>query len=152
MDKRIQRTLQTGREAALKVLARVGFAAFTMEAVAEGSGIATSTLYRHWRDRLALLSDALETLNRQPAAAEPLRPGDLRERVVALTEHLAGVFEGSRISRVMPALIEAAERHPPVAAFLHRYSAERRRTLVDLLAEGRGLGSSTRNSTRNWGR
>ena len=140
MDKRIERTLQKGREAALEVLARAGFAAFTMEAVAEASGIAKSTLYRHWPDRLALLADALETLNRQPVAAEPLQPGALRGRAIALIEHLAGVFEESRISKVMPALIEAAERHPAVADFLHRYSAGRRQTLVDLLAEGVRLG------------
>ena len=136
MDKRIERTLQRAREAALDVLAREGLAGFTMEAVAAESGIAKSTLYRHWPDRLTLLADVLDTLNRQPASPAPLRPGELRERVIALIEHLAAVFEGSRISKVMPALIEAAERQAAVATFLHRYSAERRQALVDLLADG----------------
>ena len=128
------------REAAVDVLARLGFAEFTMEAVAEQSGIAKSTLYRHWPDRIALLADALETLNVQPHRAEPLRRNELRERVVELLEHLAAVFEGSRIARVMPALIEAAERHSEVRAFLHEYSATRRRTLVQLLEEGVEMG------------
>jgi len=136
MDKRIQKTLAKAREAALEVLASSGFAGFTMEAVAEESGIAKSTLYRHWPDRLTLMADALETLNRQPVAPEPLQPNEFRGRVIALIEHLAMVLEGSRISKVMPALIDAAERHPSVATFLHRYSAERRQTLVDLLADG----------------
>jgi len=140
MDKRIERTLGNAREAAIDVLAQGGFAAFTMEAVAEQSGISKSTLYRHWPDRMALLSDSLETLNRQPRQAEPLRPNELRGRVIELITHLASVFENSRIARVMPALIEAAEHHPQVADFLHNYSATRRQTLVRTLQEGVELG------------
>src|SRR6188768_2812662 len=105
MDKRIEKTLVNSREAAIDVLAQGGFAAFTMEAVAKHSGISKSTLYRHWPDRIQLLSDALETLNRQPRRAEPLQPDALRERVIELITHLASVFVDSRISRVMPALI-----------------------------------------------
>lgn len=140
MDRRIERTMTNAREAALDVLASVGFGAFTMEAVAERSGIAKSTLYRHWPDRMALLSDALETLNTQPRASEPLQPGTLRERVIELVTHLASVFASSRIASVMPALIEAAEHHPQVAAFLHAYSAVRRQTLVGILTESVELG------------
>lgn len=136
MDKRIEKTVTQAREAALDVLAARGFAAFTMEAVAEHSRISKSTLYRHWPDRMALLSDALETLNRQPRRAEPLQQGELRERVMELLTHLASVLENSRISSVLPALIEAAEHHPQVADFLHAYSADRRATLVELLREG----------------
>jgi AcrR family transcriptional regulator len=140
VDKRIERTIGKAREAAMDVLAERGFAAFTMEAVAEQSGIAKSTLYRHWTDRMALLSDALETLNRQPQRWEPLRKSELRARVIELLEHLASVFEGSRIARIMPALVEAAEHHQEVRTFLHDYSTARRHTLVRLLEEGAALG------------
>jgi AcrR family transcriptional regulator len=140
MDKRIEKTITNAREAAIDVLARRGFAAFTMEAVSEQSGIAKSTLYRHWPDRIRLLSDALETLNRQPRRAEPLRPNELHGRVVELVMHLASVFVNSRISRVLPALIEAAEHHPDVALFLHNYSATRRQALVGLLEAGVKVG------------
>ncbi|WP_114950939.1 TetR/AcrR family transcriptional regulator [Sphingosinicella terrae] len=136
MDRRIERTIAKAREAALDVLADRGFAAFTMEAVGERSGIAKSTLYRHWPDRMALLADALETLNVQPKPREPIGEGAFRDRVIALVGHLASVFEGSRVARVMPALVDAATHHPEVRDFLHAYSAARRRTLVDLLARG----------------
>jgi AcrR family transcriptional regulator len=140
VDQRIYRTIGKAREAAMDVLAERGFAAFTMEAIAERSGIAKSTLYRHWADRMALLSDALETLNRQPQRWEPLRKGELRARLIELLEHLAALFEGSRIARIMPALVEAAEHHPEVRSFLHEYSTARRGTLVRLLEEGAALG------------
>jgi TetR/AcrR family transcriptional regulator, regulator of autoinduction and epiphytic fitness len=140
MDKRIEKTLINAREAAIAVLAESGFAGFTMEAVAEHSGISKSTLYRHWPDRVALLASALETLNQQPRRAEPLKPNDLRARVIDLLTHLASVFEHSRIAKLMPALIEAAEHHAELADFLHGYSATRRQTLVTLLQEGVELG------------
>lgn len=140
MDRRIEKTLTNAREAAIDVLARGGFAGFTMEAVADRSGIAKSTLYRHWPDRIALLSDALETLNLQPRRWEPLQPNELRARVIELLVHLASVLENSRIASVIPALIEAAEHHPQVASFLHAYSASRRQALVGLLREGVALG------------
>jgi hypothetical protein len=42
----------------------------------------------------------------------------------------------STFSRCIPALIEGAERDPRVRAFHHRYSDERRQTLIDLIARG----------------
>lgn len=140
MDRRIERTLENAREAAIDVLAKGGFAEFTMEAVADHSRIAKSTLYRHWPDRLALLADALETLNKQPRRPEPLQPNELRVRAIELMTHLASVLENSRIASVIPALVEASVHHSQVASFLHTYSANRRQTLVDLLREGIELG------------
>jgi AcrR family transcriptional regulator len=140
MDKRIDKTLTRVREAALDFLAEHGFAAFTMDAIAKHSGTAKSTLYRHWPDRIALISDALETLNHQPLQARSLSSGELRSRIIELLTHLASVFENSQIGKAMPALIEAAEHHPQVAKFLHEYSATRRQTLLDLLSAGKELG------------
>ena len=55
---------------ALSELAAVGYGAFTIEAVARRSGVAKSTIYRHWPGKLALIADALDTLNVQtPAGA-----------------------------------------------------------------------------------
>jgi TetR/AcrR family transcriptional regulator, regulator of autoinduction and epiphytic fitness len=136
MDKRIERTQANVRQAAIEVLGRGGYAAFNMEAVAAAAGIAKSTLYRHWPTRIALISDALETLNRQPPQLAPLQKGELRDRVLELMRHLAEALSRSRFSKCIPALIEAAERHPEVAKFLHDYSARRREALVDAIRQG----------------
>lgn len=139
-DKRIIKTTAKAHEAALDVLAERGFAAFTMEAVAEHSRISKSTLYRYWPDRILLLADALESLNQQPRQTEPLQPNELRDRVIELIMHLASLFETSRIASVIPALIEAAEHYPLIAEFLYDYSAKRRQTLIGILDEGIEIG------------
>lgn len=120
--------------AALSVLADRGFADFSMEAVAAASGVAKSTMYRHWPTKLALLRDALEGLNRQPPAESGLGPA--RARVELLLEHLASALSDSVLSACIPALIEAAERHPEVASFLHEYSDRRRSALTAVIREG----------------
>lgn len=133
MDPRIQRTRDNVLAAALSVLAEGGFAQFSMEAVAEASGVAKSTLYRHWPTRLALLRDALEGLNRQPQVAS--EPGPARARVERLLEHLAAALSDSVLSACIPALIEAAEHHPEVAGFLHQYSDRRRSALTEVIRD-----------------
>lgn len=134
MDPRIERTRRAVLAATLEVLGTRGYSAFTVEAVADAARVAKSTIYRHWPTKLALIADALETLNRQPRA-EPV-PGTARQTVERLVEHLASAFADSVLSSCIPALIEAAEHHPEVATFLHGYSAARRRTLVDAIRAG----------------
>lgn len=134
MDPRIQRTRNAVLSAALSVLAERGFGDFAMEAVAEAAGVAKSTVYRHWPTKLALLRDALEELNRQPAVE--LEGGSARARVERLLEHLAAALADSVFSACIPALVEAAERHPEVAGFLHRYSDRRRAALTAVLRKG----------------
>ena len=134
MDPRIERTRHAVLTATLDVLGGRGYAAFTIEAVAEAARVAKSTIYRHWPTKLALIADALETLNQQPRA-EPA-PGTARQTVERLVEHLASAFESSVLSSCIPALIEAAEHHHEVATFLHGYSASRRHTLVEAIRSG----------------
>lgn len=134
MDPRVVRTHAAVRSATLVVLGNRGYAAFTVEAVAEAAGIAKSTIYRHWPTKLALIADALETLNVQPSPDSAT--GTHRERVEMLVGHLAAAFTDSVLSACIPALIEAAEHHPEVADFLYGYSAVRRQVLVETLTDG----------------
>jgi AcrR family transcriptional regulator len=134
MDPRVQRTQRSVRVATLVVLGRLGYAAFTVEAVAAEAGVSKSTIYRHWPSKLALITDALETLNEQPRP--PLDAPTARAEIDLLMGHLADVFAGSVLTDCIPALIEAAEHHPDVATFLHGYSARRRRRLEDAIQRG----------------
>src|SRR5215218_1479875 len=134
MDPRIRRTRDAVLPATLRVLAERGFANFTMEGVAEAAGVSKSTVYRYWPTKIELLRDALEGLNRQPEVQ--LESGSARERIERLLEHLAAALSDSLLSACIPALIEAAERHPEVAEFLHQYSDRRRSALTAVIRKG----------------
>ncbi len=141
VDPRVERSRRRVRAAALDELAEAGYGGFTIESVAARCGVARSTIYRHWPDRLTLIADALEALNRQPGP--PVEPGGTnggRPLVQALVRHLAEVFEQSLVSACLPALIDGAERHPEVRRLHHRYNAERRGALVAAIAAGVAAG------------
>jgi AcrR family transcriptional regulator len=134
MDPRIERSRLVIRRAALDELGEVGYGAFTIESVAARAAVGKSTIYRHWPDKLALIADAFETFHEQMVPS--IETGSPRERVVRLVRHVAEVVVDSTFSICIPALIEGAERDPRVREFHHRYSAERRQSLVDVIAEG----------------
>lgn len=136
-DPRIERSQRVVKRAALEELAAVGYGGFSIESVARRSGVAKSTIYRHWSGKLSLIADALETLNLQPAAeSDPGAVVSHRDRVEQLVRHLATAFADPTLSGCTPALIEAAEHDPGVRAFHHGYAASRRRALVEAIAAG----------------
>jgi hypothetical protein len=83
-----------------------------------------------------LIADALETLNVQPDPDRELAAGTARERVDLLLNHLARALTDSPVSACIPALAHAADNDPAVREFFHRYSAQRRQRLTDVIAKG----------------
>jgi TetR/AcrR family transcriptional regulator, regulator of autoinduction and epiphytic fitness len=138
VDPRVERSRRVILQAALGELGEVGYGAFTIESVAARAGVGKSTIYRHWPGKLALIADAFQTLNVQPAAPE--EGGSPRERITRLLHHLAEGTVDSPLSACIPALIDAAERDPEVRRFHHAYNAARRQRLINVIAEGVAAG------------
>jgi AcrR family transcriptional regulator len=134
LDPRVERSRMLILTAAVQELADVGYGRVAIESIASRAGVGKSTIYRHWPDKLALIADAFETFHEQMVP----ELGDLlvRDAVALLIRHVAEVVTDSTFSRCIPALVEGAERDERVRAFHHRYSAERRQALVDLIARG----------------
>ncbi len=136
VDPRIAESRRRVLTAALEELAEVGYGSFAIESVCRRSGVAKSTLYRHWPGRLPLIADALRSLNEQPgsaAAGGPLADQSPWQRVVEIVGHLITAFNGSLVAACTPALLDAAERNGELRDLFHAYNAERRQTLVDAL-------------------
>ena len=133
-DPRVERSRMTILGAAVEELAEVGYGSFTIESVAARAQVAKSTIYRHWPDKLALIADAFETFHERLVPSIDDAPP--RQRVERLVRHVAEIVVDSTFSRCIPALIEGAERDVRVREFHHRYSAERRQALIDVIAEG----------------
>jgi TetR/AcrR family transcriptional regulator, regulator of autoinduction and epiphytic fitness len=134
VDPRVERSRIVILRAAVEELAQDGYGSFTIEAVATRAGVGKSTIYRHWPDKLALIADAFETFHEEMVPS--LENRSCRESVELLVRHVAEVVVDSTFTRCIPALIEGAERDPRVREFHHRYQAERRQALIDLIARG----------------
>ena len=63
VDPRVARTRATVLGAAIDLLAERGYSGFSVEGVVERTGIAKTTLYRHWPTRDDLLAAAIARLD-----------------------------------------------------------------------------------------
>lgn len=104
-------------EAATAVLSEVGYAALTMDRVAEAAEVSKGTLYNYFADKealaLAAIEASFEPLDRQVAqllADQGYRPASLRAAVQAILRHFD---ERQGLGRVMASgdLSVAIERH-----------------------------------------
>ncbi|MGH9246158.1 MAG: TetR/AcrR family transcriptional regulator [Acidimicrobiales bacterium] len=136
-DPRIERTRRVVLDTTIELLVEGGFGAVTIEAVAARSGVAKSTIYRHWPGRLELVHAAFHEL--KPEVPLPV-DGDVRDRIVALLEHVARVLTDSKWSALLPTLIETAERDPEARELHARMAEGGHRVLVDLLDDGKRSG------------
>lgn len=114
VDPRVERSRVQVLQATLELLAEVGYGDLTIEAVAARSGVAKSTIYRHWKGKLELITDAFHEMK---VAAPAPGPGEVRERVIELLSEAAqSVHEPDWRVGCLPALIEASARCPEVAS------------------------------------
>ncbi len=134
VDPRVERSRHVILEAALAELGEVGYGAFTIESVAARAGVGKSTIYRHWPDKLGLITDAFQTFHQE--RGPDVTTGSARARVESVVRHVAEVVAGSTFSACIPALIDAAERDRELRRFHHRFQREARRPLIGLIVEG----------------
>lgn len=137
-DPRIAHTRHRVQRAAIAELGAVGYGALTIEGVAARSGVAKSTIYRHWTGTGPLIADALDELNQQPVPTPD--GGTVRVQVIALLTHLARAMSDPELSATVPALVDGAEHDPTIARLFHSYNDRRRRALAEAIATGIATG------------
>ncbi|MER6050517.1 TetR/AcrR family transcriptional regulator, partial [Streptomyces sp. NPDC001793] len=99
-----------------------GFAALTMERVAQRSGVHLATLYRRWRSVDKLVCELLtEMSNDIPLPDTGSLPGDLR----ALADAIERFYGSAGPRRVLEAVVAAAARDPHAASALRTFFDER---------------------------
>lgn len=103
VDPRVRRSREAVLAASVELFVSGGPRAVTVDAVSDASGVAKTTIYRHWRDRAHLLADTYRAcLPVVPLPAADLGPEEaLREVVRSLVQGM-----GTRSTRrALPHLI-----------------------------------------------
>jgi len=129
-DPRVKRTRARVHEAALDLLAEVGFQGFSIESVAQRAEVARTTIYRNWSTKAELVVDAFGSLS-STYEIEP--SGDVRSDLLALVGHLAEDLPEARWASVMASLVAAAEHDPELAQEKRKLIAERQRPIRETL-------------------
>lgn len=119
VDPRIARSKAAILEATAQMLIDVGASAITIEGIAERSGVAKTTIYRHWKSRSQLVFDAFAGL----LMAKPPRPepGPVRDRLLTLMRGLVRGLTQSRWAPAVTTLVDAADRDPELHGLVQRF-------------------------------
>lgn len=112
-DKRVERSKTAVLTETYRQLTQSGLSGVSLDDVARNSGVAKTTIYRHWPSRSALLIDACSRIGgAQPVPDTGSLRGDLRTLATVVAEQL----RTAAWPRVLPSIIDAAERDPEIAA------------------------------------
>jgi AcrR family transcriptional regulator len=138
LDPRVVRSRQCILQATVELMAERGVPAVSVEAIAERSGVAKTTIYRHWPTREALMVDAGTSVGyREPITAPAV---DLDERVVQIAQAVGTRISTPPMSVLLPDLLAAAERDPLMREMKDGLLRTRRRPLFDALHEAASTG------------
>lgn len=144
VDPRVARTREVVLAATIQELAEVGFERISIDAVAERSGVARSTIYRNWPDRTTLLAEAF----RQMCATGPadLPPtDDLRADLQALAGLLVEQLQSDLWISAVPSLIGAAGHDEPMRDLMAAFSSERRAESGEIVTRAMARGEIVAN-------
>jgi AcrR family transcriptional regulator len=109
--------------AAADVLAELGPAGFTVDAVAARAGCGKATIYRRWPSRAALM---IETACLATPEVEMPDTGSLRDDLVALTSGLLRKMRDTAAGRMLPAVVAEAAVNPEMGRIFNEFIKERR--------------------------
>ncbi len=158
VDPRVARTRATVLGAAIDLLAERGYSGFSVEGVVERTGIAKTTLYRHWPTRDDLLAAAIARLDgsgldgsgldgsgldgsgldsaRLDGAGSLPDTGSVRQDLLDLQGRRVRAARTTQWERCMPALVEAAAHDPELAEVIARLTGQILAQIETLLARG----------------
>ena len=137
LDPRVSRSRRRAVAATLDLVIERGVAGATIEAVSARSGVAKTTIYRHWPNQAFLVLDAFRSV-----APDPPEPdtGTLGGDLTILLGGLADALSSGPAGALMPALLEAAQRDPAFARLHAEETVRRHRPVLAVLHRGRQRG------------
>jgi AcrR family transcriptional regulator len=112
LDERVRRSRTSVLGATTQLLVERGFGGATVDEISRRSGVAKTTIYRHWPTRIDLLRDACSTLG---TPLDTPDTGSFEADATALVRTLAYLLRTAKWTSVLPSIIDAAERDPAIA-------------------------------------
>ena len=120
-------------DATLELVAQVGIAGLTVDAVAHLAGVGKATIYRRWNSKEALLLDAWNTCL---TISDVPDTGSLRGDMEALFAAKDLKMPAETMKRIFPQLIAAAKVNPDVGD-TYKAFVEQRRLPMRMVRAGR---------------
>ncbi len=120
VNERVRRTKQAVLKTTFRLMSEGGIGGVSIDEVARRSGVAKTSIYRHWPSRSALLLDACSRLGTKPEVPDT---GSLKGDLTLLATKLADQLRTGRWPTILPSIIDAAERDADLAELHARLQA-----------------------------
>lgn len=133
-DARVERSRAKLLAAATELLVDHGPDALTVDGVAERSGVAKSTLYRHWPSREALMVDVLR--ENMPCIPQFDASLGFEKRLRGYLRALADTFADPEWARIFPALFSLKQQCAGVGTLADSDRDEKVAMLTEMLDAG----------------
>ncbi len=133
-DPRIARTRATVLDTAAAIVVEHGTAALTVDAVVARSGVARSTIYRHWPTRDDLLVDVFEYC--VPVIETPAPELGFEAAMQQFLHGVVGHLSDPKWNRMLPALMALKTYEPTLARVEERMEERQGSISADLFARG----------------
>lgn len=123
--------------AALELFAERGIETTSMDAIAQASGVSKATIYNHWKDKEALLLEAMLMIHGLDREPEDVDSGDVqRDLTTVLTRKPPDKCDALR-NRLTPSLIAYSAFHPEFGReWRHRVTEPPRQCIKKILRRG----------------
>jgi AcrR family transcriptional regulator len=138
MSTRVERTHAAVMGAAKELLLEGGPNAVTIDGVVARSGVAKSTVYRHWTTRDELVADVFDHVAPKLASLDPAL--DFEAALRALVGQLATMLADPDWQSVLPALMLLKLHENGIAEVEHRMQEEQLFVCADVLRRGKDEG------------
>lgn len=144
----IERTTSAVLEAAIELLSEVGYRRLTIDLVSQRSGVARSTIYRHWSNIPDLAIAAFDmALGPNPPLPDT---GDIRSDLLATYTRLSKILKRSIWGKAMPSLIEATHNDPNFKGLLPKLVDRRREASRIMLQRAKDRGEIAEDADTDW--
>lgn len=139
-DERVEQSKKAVLAATYELLTKSGLGGVSVDEVSRRSGVAKTTIYRHWASRESLLLDACSQLSTRPPVPDT---GKLRTDLETLAAG-AAVRLQQPWATVLPSIVDAAERDNDLAKLQSGIHAQMRGAFVTVVERAQERGELPR--------
>jgi AcrR family transcriptional regulator len=137
VDGRVRRSRDRVLSTTFELLGESGVGGFTVDEVARRSGVAKTTIYRHWPSREALVIDACSRISDEQEVPDT---GSVEGDVTAILTNIGHLLATARWSSVLPSIVDVAERDPEFADIHRRIQHGHAAPLREVIDRAAGRG------------
>ena len=127
---RSQRARQAVLDATADLVADVGVERTTIDEIASRSGVAKTTIYRHFNSKQALVVEAVHACTHIPVVTDT---GSLRDDLISCFSGTTKASYDGRLGDMMLSLMDAAQRDPELGRLVRAQTDQRRRFATEVI-------------------